>query len=427
MLAAAGTFDTLHPFIVNGVPAAGIGFLVDTLTVRSSDEPSSEYGLIAGTIELPADRSWVAFTLRPQARFHDGSPITVDDVIWTFETLRARVRPSTGRTMRASRARRRPGPGRCASSSSGATTGSWPSSSARSRSCPGATGRRATSTRTTLDAPLGSGPYRVESFEPGRSITYRRVPDYWAADLPVNVGRFNVDRVRYDYYRDANVALEAFKAGRYDFREENTAKNWATAYRFPATSDGLVKKEAIRHEIPTGMQAFVFNTRRPSFRDARVRWALAHAFDFEWANAHLFFGAYTRTRSYFSNSELASTRPPGPLELEVLAPLRGKIPDEVFTTEYRPSGTDGPATCAPTSWRRHGFSRQPGGRSATSDSWTPAPGSPSPSRSSSRAIAPGSESPCPSPAISGASASTSTCARWTPPSTSTGPTPSTST
>jgi microcin C transport system substrate-binding protein len=341
VLAAAGTFDSLHPFIVKGVPAVGIGFLFETLTVRSLDEPSSEYGLVASTIEMPADRSWVAFTLRPEARFHDGSPITVDDVIWTFETLRAQG-PPFYRAYYAGVAR---------AEAAGPRTVRFVFKRRDNRELALILGQLpilskrywATRdfTRTTLEAPLGSGPYRVESFEPGRSITYLRVPDYWAANLPVNVGRFNVDRVRFDYYRDANVALEAFKAGAYDFREENSAKNWATAYRFPAASDGLVKKEALRHEIPTGMQAFVFNTRRPAFRDARVRWALAHAFDFEWANAHLFFGAYTRTRSYFSNSELASTGTPGPLELEVLAPLRGKIPDEVFTTEYRPPVTDG--------------------------------------------------------------------------------------
>ena len=166
-------------------------------------------------------------------------------------------------------------------------------------------------TKTTLEPPLGSGPYRVESLEPGRSITYRRVKDYWAASLPVNVGRFNFDTIRYDYYRDDTVALEAFKGGAYDFRQEPSSKNWATAYDVPAVRDGRIRKEQIPNEVPTGMQGFVFNTRRAIFRDPRVREALAVAFDFEWSNAHLFYGAYARTTSYFSNSELASRGLPG--------------------------------------------------------------------------------------------------------------------
>ena len=165
--------------------------------------------------------------------------------------------------------------------------------------------------------------------------------DYWGAGLPVNVGRDNFDVIRYDYYRDTTVALEAFKAGHYDFRQENVAKHWATAYTGPAVSQGLIRREEIPHEVPTGMQGYVFNERRPLFRDRRVRWALAHAFDFEWTNKHLFYGAYTRTRSYFSNSELAARGLPSPEELRVLEPLRGLVPEEVFTREYVPPTTDG--------------------------------------------------------------------------------------
>ena len=182
-------------------------------------------------------------------------------------------------------------------------------------------------TRTTVEPPLGSGPYRVEAAEPGRSITYRRVPDYWAAALPVNVGRDNFDVLRYDYYRDGTVSLEAFKAGAYDFRQENSAKAWATGYDFPAVTQGFVKKEQIKNEVPTGMQAFAYNTRRPFFADPRVRHALAYAFDFEWTNQHLFYGSYTRTKSYFSNSELAARGRPGPDELAMLEPYRGRVPD----------------------------------------------------------------------------------------------------
>jgi microcin C transport system substrate-binding protein len=177
--------------------------------------------------------------------------------------------------------------------------------------------------------------------EPGRSITYRRVKNQWAARLPVKVGQDNFETIRFDYYRDITVAVEALKSGEYDLRQENSAKNWATAYHVPAVTQGLIKKEQIKNEVPTGMQAFVYNSRRPIFQDPRVRRALAHAFDFEWSNKNLFFGAYTRTKSYFSNSELASQGLPGADELKVLEPFRVKVPEEVFTKEYQPPVTDG--------------------------------------------------------------------------------------
>lgn len=340
-LAAIGTFDTLNPFVLKGVPAIALGNVFDTLTVQSDDEPFSEYGLIAETIEIPADRSWVAFTLRPQARFHDGSPITVEDVIWTFDTLKTKGRPFYrayyAQVTKAEKVGERKvrfafGPG-------------------DNRELPLIVGQLPVLSRaywskrdfdkTTLEAPLGSGAYRVESLDPGRSITYRRVKDYWAQKLPVNAGRDNFDSMRYDYYRDSTVAIEALKGGEYDFRPENVAKNWATAYATPAVTRGLLKKEEIANEVPTGMQGFAFNIRRPMFQDPRVRRALAHAFDFEWSNKNLFYGAYTRTKSYFSNSELASSGLPSGEELKILEPFRGKIPDEVFTKEYQPPTTDG--------------------------------------------------------------------------------------
>ena len=340
-LAAVGTFDTLNPFVLKGVPAIALGQVFDTLTVQSDDEPFSEYGLVAETIEIPADRSWVAFTLRPQARFHDGSPITVEDVIWTFEALKTKGRPFYrayyAQVTKAEKVGERKvrfafGPG-------------------DNRELPLIVGQLPVLSRaywskrdfekTTLEPPLGSGAYRVESLDAGRSITYRRVKDYWAQKLPVNVGRDNFDSMRYDYYRDSTVAIEALKAGEYDFRPENVAKNWATAYATPAVTRGVLKKEEIPNEVPTGMQGFAFNTRRPIFQDPRVRRALAHAFDFEWSNKNLFYGAYTRTKSYFSNSELASSGLPSGEELKVLEPFRGKVPDEVFTKEYQPPTTDG--------------------------------------------------------------------------------------
>jgi microcin C transport system substrate-binding protein len=340
-LSAIGTFDNLNPYILKGRPAAGIGTTFDTLTVNSSDEPSSEYGLVAETIETPPDRSWVAFTLRGAARFHDGSPMTVEDVIWTFDTLRTKGHPQYRSYYAAVASVEKTGP----------RTVRFTFKEGDNRELPVILGQlpvlsraywaRRDFTKTTLQAPLGSGPYRVESLEPGRSITYRRVSDYWGITLPVNVGRYNFDTIRYDYYRDDTVALEAFKGGAYDLRQESSSKNWAKAYDVPAVRDGRIKKEQIPNEVPTGMQGFVFNTRRAIFQDPRVRQGLAAAFDFEWSNAHLFYGAYARTRSYFSNSELASRGLPSEAELAVLAPFRGRVPDEVFTREYQPPSTAG--------------------------------------------------------------------------------------
>jgi len=340
-LAAVGTFDSLNPFILKGMPASGLTDTFDTLLESSSDEPFSEYGLVAESIELPADRSWVAFTVRPQARFHDGSPMTVDDVIWTFDTLKSkghpRYRSYYSRVVKAEKV--------------GPRTVRFTFSPGDNRELPLIVGQLPVLSKaywsshdfdkTTLEPPLGSGPYRVVSVEPGRFIVYQRVPDYWAATLPVRLGRGNFESMRVDYYRDGTIALEAFKAGQYDFREENIAKNWATAYGTPAVAQGLIKKEQIPNEVPTGMQAFAYNTRRPVFHDPRVREALGYAFDFEWTNKYFFYGTYTRTKSYFSNSELAARGVPRPAELDILAPFRGQEPDTVFTTAYEPPTTDG--------------------------------------------------------------------------------------
>ncbi len=340
-LSAVGTFDSLNPFILKGVSAAGIGGIFDSLTVNSSDEPFSQYGLVAETIEMPDDRSWVAFSLRPQARFHDGTPITVEDVIWTFETLKTKGHPFY-RSYYAQVAK---------AEKVGDRKVKFTFGPGDNRELPLITGQlpvlskaywsKLDFEKTTLEPPLGSGPYKVESFEPGRSITYRRVTDYWASKIPVNMGRNNFNTIRYDYYRDVTVALEAFKAGEYDFRLENVSKNWATAYNIPAVTKGLIKKEEIKNEVPAGMQGFIYNTRRPVFQDRRVRQALAYVFDFEWLNKELFYGAYTRTKSYFSKSDLASSGLPKGEELKILEPFRGKIPNEVFTKEYEPPKTDG--------------------------------------------------------------------------------------
>jgi len=338
---AIGTFDTLNPLVVKGIPAAGVGAIFDTLAVASEDEPASEYGLVAEKIDLASDKLSVLYTIRKEARFHDGTPMTPEDVIWTFETLRAKGHPSYrsyyGDVTRVEKA--------------GERGVRFVFKSAENRELPQILGQMPVLSKaywsgrdfekTTLDPPLGSGPYKIESIDPGRSITYSRVADYWADDLPVMKGRNNADVIRYDYYRDATIALEAFKAGQYDIRLENSSKDWATGYDSPALRAGLIKKEEIPNQLPSGMQGFAYNLRRPIFEDPRVREALAYAFDFEWSNKNLFYGAYKRTRSYFDNSELAATDVPQGEELTILEKFRGQIPERVFTAEYDPPKYDG--------------------------------------------------------------------------------------
>src|SRR5271165_6671351 len=338
---AIGTFDNLNPFIVKGIPAAGIGGIFDTLMAEAQDEPASEYGLAAESAELAPDKLSVLYALRKEARFHDGTPMTPEDVIWTFEILRTKGAPSYrsyyGDVTKVEK--------------EGERGVRFSFKSAENRELPQILGQMPVLSKTywagrdfektTLDPPLGSGPYKIESVDPGRSITYRRVADYWAADLPVSKGRYNVDTIRYDYYRDATIALEAFKAGQFDVKLENSSKDWATGYDCPALRDGLIKKEGIPNGLPSGMQGFAYNLRRPLLQDPRVREALAYALDFEWSNKNLFYGAYKRTLSYFDNSELAATGVPQGEELKILERYRGQIPESVFTTEYDPPKYDG--------------------------------------------------------------------------------------
>jgi microcin C transport system substrate-binding protein len=343
-----GTFDSFNPFIIKGNPAAGVSsgldqsYIYDSLMTHSADEPFSMYGLLAETVEVPDDRSWVAFTLREKARFADGRPVTVEDVIWTFETLVSQGAPLYrfyfGNVAKVEKA----GPRKVLFTFQPGDNRELPLILGQLPVLP----RHAFADRpfdeSSLELPLGSGPYRVGKFEAGRFVTYERRDDYWGRDLPVNVGRWNFDRIHLQYYRDADVAVEAFKGGEYDFRAENNSKIWATQYDMPEIEKGLVVKEELPQERVAGMQGFAFNLRREMFQDRRVRYALAHAFDFEWSNKALFYGQYTRTRSYFDNSELAATGLPGPEELALLEPYRGRIPDEVFTVEYQPPSTAGP-------------------------------------------------------------------------------------
>ncbi|MBX6741559.1 MAG: ABC transporter substrate-binding protein [Acetobacteraceae bacterium] len=340
-LTALGSYDSFNAYILRGTPAVGLGNLYDTLLKESADEASTEYGHLAGVIEMPADRMWVAFEIRDQARWHDGKPITAEDAIWTFHALRQHGRPFWRTYWADVTEVVAEGPRRVVFRFRDNTNRELPLILGQMPVLPKHWWEGRDFSKPTLEIPLGSGPYRIERFEAGRSVVYRRVEDYWGRDLPTAKGTNNFGTMRYEYFRDATVALEAFKAGQIDFRTENIAKEWATAYDFPAVRNGLVKRDEIRHELPTGMQGFIMNLRRPLFQDARVRRALIEVFDFEWMNANLFYGSYTRTRSYFSNSELASSGLPEGREREILEKYRGRIPEEVFTQEYTLPVTDG--------------------------------------------------------------------------------------
>lgn len=340
-LSAFGTFDNLNPFILKGNPAAGLGDIFETLMVSALDEANTEYGLIAESVETPPDRSWAIFNLRPEARFHDGKPITADDVVFSLNILKEKGHPQFRAYYKNVSKAEKLSPHRVKFIFSGGENRELPVIIGQLPVLPKHYWEGRDFTKTTLEPPLGSGPYKIEQIDPGRSITYRRVENYWGARLPVRVGQNNFDVMRYEYYRDRTVQREAFKAGEFDMFVENTAKDWALSYDFPALRAGLVKKEEIKHELPTGMQGFAFNLRRPLFQDVRVRRALGEVFDFEWMNKALFFGQYTRTDSYFSNSELAAHGLPSPGELKILEPYRGRIPDEVFTQEFKPPTTDG--------------------------------------------------------------------------------------
>ncbi len=338
-LAEEGTFDSFNPFIPKGNAGRGTDF--ESLLTGSADEPFTMYGLLAEWLEWPEDRSWVIFELRPEARWHDGKADTVDDVIWSFETLKEKGQPFYrfyyGSVVSAEKAGER----RVKFSFSESGNRELPLIVGQLSILPKHDWETRDFEKTTLDPPLGSGPYRIAEFEPGRYVVTERVADYWGRNLAVNRGQNNFDRIRYDYFRDGTVIRQALKAGIIDFREENTAKAWALEYDVPAVRKGWLKKVEIPHQLPTGMQAFVMNTRRDVFKDWRVRRALAFAFDFEWTNRNLFFSQYTRTESYFSNSELAATGLPEGEELEILERYRGRIPEAVFTTPYEAPSTDG--------------------------------------------------------------------------------------
>ncbi len=342
--AANGTFDSLNPFILRGTPSGSAAAIYDTLTVSSADEPFTQYCLLCETMEIPDDRSWVEFTLRDDARWHDGQPIIVDDVIFTFNTLLEKGRPfyraywgdvvevvQTGE--RKVRFNFRDGENK-----------ELPLIVGQLSVLPKHYWETRDFSKTTLEPPLGSGAYKIKDVKPGRSITLERVPDYWATTHPTQVGLDNMDELRVEYFRDRTVSRQAFKAGDLDIWVENTSKEWATGYDIPAVRDGMLIKGEFENQSTWPVQGYIFNLRRPLFQDRRVRLALTQAFDFEWTNENLFFGLYTRMDSYFDNSELTSSgllADAGAEEREILERYRGRLPDELYTEVYQPPVTDG--------------------------------------------------------------------------------------
>ncbi len=340
-LAAVDSYDTLNPFTLKGVSAAGAGLPFETLLEGAADEPDSAYGLVASHVELAPDRSRLRFTLRPEARWHDGTPVTAADVAFSFETLTQEGHPNYAVLLA----------GVEGVEAEGARAVVFRLGDRGNRKLPLIIGGMPILSKayyegrafgeTTMEPPLGSGPYRVGRVDPGRAVVYERVPDYWGAHLPVNAGRHNFDEIRFDYYRDRTVIVEALKAGEFDFHEEFTSKTWATAYDIPAVAEGRLIREILPDNTPSGVQAYFINTRLPKFRDRRVREALSYVFDFEWLNENLFYGLYERMKSYFENSDLAARGLPSEAELAFLEPHRGAVPAEVFTKAFAPPRTDG--------------------------------------------------------------------------------------
>ena len=338
--AATGTYDSFHRYAKRGVSVALAGSMYDTLMVSSEDEIDVYYGLIAHKVEYPEDNSWIIFHMRPEARFHDGKPITADDAVFSFykffnegvpqfKQYYANVKEVVALDKhRVKYSLKEPDKDMLLSL-------------AGSNILPKHYWEPKDFGEPLTEVPVGSSAYRVSDYKMGQYVVYERLKDYWGKDLPVMKGQNNFDYLRYDYYRDETVKLEAFKAGEFDVRQENVSKYWATLYTGPNFDKGYIVTEEIPHDIPQGMQALVFNIKKPIFSDPQVREALTYAMDFEWMNKNLFYGQYSRTRSYFQNTEYEAKGLPSEGELKILEPLRGKIPERVFTEEYNPPVTNG--------------------------------------------------------------------------------------
>jgi microcin C transport system substrate-binding protein len=351
---AMGSFDSLNPFPVKGSPAVGVTLIYDTLMMQSPDEASTAYGLVAEWVSYPKDYAFAVVQLRKEARFHDGKPIAPEDVIFSFETLK-KVSPNHNFYYKNVTKAEKTGDRQVTftfdvkgNRELPVIVGDLPVLPKHFYDAVGASGEPRDLAKSSLEVPLGSGPYRIKEFEAGRSITFERVKDWWAKDLPVGKGQWNFDELKFVYFRDRVPAFEAFKSGQLDYWPENSAKNWATAYDFDAVKRGMVKLERLPTRTVAYMQAFAFNIRRPQFQDPRVRRAFNLAYDFEWANKNLFYDQYQRIGSYFDNSELKASGLPQGRELEILNQVRDGVPPEVFTTEWR-----NPVNAAPTDVRKH--------------------------------------------------------------------------
>jgi microcin C transport system substrate-binding protein len=336
-----GGFDSFNPFIIRGNPVAGASYIWDTLLRPSSDEAAVAYGLLAETVAVAPDRSTVTFALRPEAKFADGTPVTAQDVAWSFQTFRTKGQPFYQTYYAAVSSVEVAGDHSVVFHLRPEAARELPLILGQLTVMSEAWWKGRDFTAPLIAPPLGSGPYVVDSVALNRSVTYRRRPDYWAMNLPVCRGFFNFDRITFEYFGDPSVAMEAFKAGEIDFRDENISKNWFTGYDFPAVEKGLVRKEVFINHLPTAMQGFGMNTRRAVFKDPRVRQAIAMAYDFEWQNKTLFYGGYKRSLSYFNNSELASSGVPAGAELALLEPYRAVLPPDLFTQPFTLPVNDG--------------------------------------------------------------------------------------
>ena len=342
MIGAAGriTFDSFNNFILKGDPAQGLGLLFDSLMTRAFDETDAIYGLVASSAEVAPDGKSVVFHMRPEAKFADGSPVTAEDAVFSFETLKEKGHPSLALPLRDVTKAEALDPHTVRYTFEGDLTRDLPLIAATLPLLSKAYYTEHPFKQTSLDRPLGSGPYKIADFKPGTYVTYKRRPDYWAKDLNVNRGRFNFDELRYEYYRDRTLELEGLLSGIFDLREEFTSVNWATSYNVPAVKDGRLIRLTLPDDSPSGAQGFFINTRRDKFKDPRVREALGLAFDFEWSNKNLFFGLYDRTHSFFQNSDMMAAGPPSAEELKLLEPFRDRLPQEVFGKPYLPPVTD---------------------------------------------------------------------------------------
>ncbi|MEW5962260.1 MAG: extracellular solute-binding protein [Pseudomonadota bacterium] len=338
------TFDSFNGYILKGDAAQGLEYLFDSLMVRAFDEPDAVYGLVAKSASVAADRKSVTFELRPEARFADGSPVTADDVVFSFEALKTKGHPTYSISLKDVAKAEALAPDRVRYTFEGELVRDLPMMVAMLPVLSKTHYATRRFDETTLEPPLGSGPYAIADFKPGTYVLFRRRPDYWAKDLPVNRGRFNFDELKYEYYRDRTAELEALKAGSFDFREEFTSIDWATGYDIPAVRDGRLQRLTLPDDSPSGAQGFFINTRRDKLKDPRVRRALDLAFDFEWTNKNLFFDLYKRTTSFFENSDMKASGPPDAAELALLEPFRDRLPKEVFGEPYLPPVTDGSGT-----------------------------------------------------------------------------------